>query len=70
MRIIHALWTALLISVLPNLAAAQTASHSLNSTAVSQLGLGPDGSVKLIQIFTVTAVPEPKPTPSCWRDRA
>ena len=35
MRTIHALWIALLISVLPNLAAAQTASYSLNSTGGS-----------------------------------
>ena len=41
MRIFHALWITLLISVLPNLAAAQTASYSLHSTAVSQFGTGP-----------------------------
>ncbi len=52
MRIIHALWITLLISVLPNLAAAQTASYSLNSTAVSQFSTGPYGSVTLTQSFS------------------
>ena len=51
MRIIHALWIALLISILPNLAAAQTASYSLNSTDLSQFGAGPYGSVTLTQNF-------------------
>lgn len=51
MRIFHALWITLLISVLPHLAAAQTASYSLNSTAVGQFGTGPYGSVTLTQSF-------------------
>lgn len=52
MRTLHALWIALLISVLPNLAAAQTASYSLNSTGVSEFGTGPYGSVTLTQSFS------------------
>ena len=52
MRTLHALWIALLISVLPNLAAAQTASYSLNSTGVSEFGTGPYGSVTLTQNFS------------------
>jgi hypothetical protein len=52
MRIVHALWIALLISVLPSLASAQTASYSLDSTAVSQFGAGPYGSVTLTQSFS------------------
>ena len=56
MRTIHALWIALLISVLPNLAAAQTASYSLNSTGVSEFGTGPYGSVTLTQSFSDVVV--------------
>lgn len=52
MRIIHALWIALLISVLPNLAAAQSASYALNSTAVSEFGTDAYGSVTLTQSFS------------------
>ena len=56
MRTLHALWIALLISVLPSLAAAQTASYSLNSTGVSEFGTGPYGSVTLTQSFSDVVV--------------
>lgn len=49
MRIFHTLWVTLLIALLPNFAAAQSATYSLNSTEVSAFSAGPYGSVTLTQ---------------------
>ncbi|MFZ4479310.1 MAG: PEPxxWA-CTERM sorting domain-containing protein [Rhodoferax sp.] len=48
MRIIHALWICLLVSLFPGFAAAQTV-YSLDNTAVGAFDTGPFGSVTLTQ---------------------